>query len=139
MGSNEVNVTIGEDLIKPIVKTKIQAAIAEALGDRDAITKHVIEMVMTQRVDYTGKRSSYDRDNKYSFFEVAIESAMCDAIKEAFAEWVAENKSKIKEAMVTYLETKKARTTLSVGLLNVFTDICAKNLVVELGVKAKQH
>jgi hypothetical protein len=63
MADDVVNLSIGKEIVGPIVEKKIQAAITEHLGDFDKILQGIIANVLNQKVDSQGKISwsSYDK------------------------------------------------------------------------------
>jgi hypothetical protein len=121
---SDVNLSISQEVVKPIIEAQIKTAIAAALGKQDAIIKSAIEAIMNYQVDYQGKHSQYSSDNKYNFVEIHIQEAIQTALKEAIQEWVKENQKRIKEEFFGILKTRKG----SSALVKAFIDGIAQSL-----------
>jgi len=109
---SEVNVQISKDLIAPIIEAKIKGALISALGEEKTLIETVVDRIINQKCDYTGKISTYNSDNKHKWIDVVLKQAIHDSTKEVFNEYVAENKNKIKAEMLRQLRTRKGLTQL---------------------------
>lgn len=115
---SDVNLSISQEVVKPIVETQLKAAIAQALGKQEDIVKSAINAILNFQVDYQGNRSKYDSDNTYNFIDIHIQLAIEKALKEAIQEWVKTNQEQIKKDFFEILKTKKG----SQALIKAFID-----------------
>jgi len=100
MSKDTVNVEISQDLVRPIIETKIQAAIHEALGqDPQRLIQAIVDSAMHTKVDSTGEVGKSSYDNKHDFLEVMVKNAIREESKAALDEVIAEHRPKIREAV----------------------------------------
>lgn len=121
MNESKVQVQITEDLIKPIIEAKVQAAVIEAIGSEKELVTKFISTALETRVAANGKVSSYDRENKYTVLEQMCLDNIRKAAKDAIKEWLESNQSQIKEALLKQLSTKK--------MAGEFTKACLTGLL----------
>lgn len=116
--SDTVAVTVGSDLVKPIVEAKIQAAIVSALGRPEQLIEEAVRTVMNRKVDAQGNPS----DSYYSkpYIEWLASEALRSAVKVAVTNWVALNQSKI-ESQISK-ELKMRSDTFAKAFVNGFSD-----------------
>ena len=60
----DMNISIGQDLIKPIIEAKIQTAIVEAMSKTPEMIERAVTGMLMMKVDHQGRpsTSSYDKD-----------------------------------------------------------------------------
>jgi hypothetical protein len=96
--SDTVAVTVGSDLVKPIVEAKIQAAIVAALGQSDRLINDAVNLVLHRKVDSQGQYTTSDyRSTPY--IEWLCTSVLQCAVKAAVEKWVAANTERIEAAL----------------------------------------
>jgi len=129
---SDVNLSISQEIVKPIIETQIKAAIASALGKKEEIIKSAIDAILNFKVDYQGHRSQYSSDNKYDFIEIHIQKAIEKALTEAIQEWVNTNQKRIKKEFFEILKTRKG----SQALIKAFIDGIAGSLDHSININA---
>ena len=82
--SNEASITIPKDLLQPAISAQVSKAMIEALGSEGKLLLALADRIMTQKVDESGKPSSYSSSKSY--IEWLVENMTKDAIKEAIGE-----------------------------------------------------
>ena len=117
-----VNLQISQDLIKPIIESKIKSALVEALGDEKTIIKDMIDVYLHQKVSSNGNVSSYSSDNKYQLVDILLTKLVTEAVKESMVDWLKDKKDLLKLELSKYFETQKGKKELiksyADGLLN---------------------
>jgi len=93
---NDVNLQIGQDVIRPIIEAKIQAAIvAELSSVKGAVIDEIVRNLLTVRVDENGKRSGYSSDRP--FLEWVVKDAVMNMTKVALKETLEVHGAAIRE------------------------------------------
>ena len=119
---SEVNVSIGKDLIEPIIKAKVQAAIVQAVSsEQDMVTRFIAQALET-KVDKNGKVNYHDYDNKYTMLEYMCIDTLRECARQAIRRWIDENKSEIQKALTAQLKTTKTTSTFAKAILNGLTN-----------------
>ena len=95
-----VNVKISDGLIRPIVETKIRAAIvAEMSKDPQKLIDAIVTEALDYKVGTDGKLSRHSYDNKHRWLSVVLSNIIREEAKRALAELIEENKDKIKDSI----------------------------------------
>jgi len=102
-----VDIKISEDLIKGIIETKVQTAIAEALSSERTVVEQVVSAALTCRVDQNCNRSKYDSDNKYTYIEALCKKLIRDAATQAVQQWAESKQAELEKEFLRQLQTKK--------------------------------
>ena len=106
MGNQTVNVQVGEDLVRPIIESKVQAAVVEGLGKTDDLMRAVISAVIAMKVDREGKPG-----NGYSSDVTLLHYLCTKAIREtaeaAVREWITTQQPKLKAELVKQLDKQR--------------------------------
>ena len=133
MKSN-VNVEISEDLVKPIIQAKIQAAIVTEMSkDKDGLLEAMVNGAMTQKVNDDGRRVKDSYYNKTPFIEVLCKNAIQEAAREAMKDFIEENKPLIKEKI------KKELTRKNSMMAKAVVDGMVKNMQTSWNFKVDTH
>lgn len=127
-----IALTISNDLVKPIIDAKIQAAIVGALGDGADLIKGAVAKALEYKVDRDGKISSYSGDNKYPYLEVIAERLIREATRKALEMWIAENQPKIEAELKKALAKSgsKLAAAFANGLLESVKSSCSHRVEV---------
>jgi hypothetical protein len=127
--AGDVSINVSQELIKPIIDAKIQAAIvAELQKDQNLIPK-MIQAALNLKVDSEGRRRNDSYYDKYPYIEVLCNQAIQEAARHAMKDYLAENKEALKEAVKKQLE--KQKDTLAAA----FVDGLIKNTAIDYHVK----
>lgn len=103
-----VNISMPQDLIKPIIEAKISAAICEHVGDPMLFITKIVGAALQTKVSSEGTVSNYSSDNRYTFLEVITQTAVRNAAKKCVEAWVVENQPLIEKSIVAELNRTKA-------------------------------
>ena len=127
-------VAIPDDVIKPIVQARVQAAIVEALGKQGDLVSAAVAAALTQKVNDKGEVDGrYSYDNKYTFLEVMTNKYIREAAHEALKEHLEKAKAGIKEKVRRELEKKSS--VLAAALVDGF----ARSIETTYGFKLDVH
>ena len=119
---SEVNVSIGKDLIKPIIEAKVQAAIVQAVStEQDLVTRFIAQALET-KVDKNGKVNYHDYDNEYTMLEYMCIDTLRECAKQAIRSWIEENRNEIQKALTAQLKTTKTTSTFAKAIINCLTN-----------------
>ena len=132
MANDNVNVQIGADLIAPIVQAKVNAAIVEAIGDKQAFVESVVAAMLKRKVDSEGKVNSYHGSNTHNMVDWLCRKAIQDAVKEGLESLMQESKPMIKAAIVKQLKSRPGM--LAKALVDGFGAATANRYRVNIAV-----
>ena len=130
------NITLSKDLIEPIVRAQLQASITSALGRSDLLVAQVVQTMLNQKVDSSGKPSSYNSDTPLITW--MANEAIRGAAQEAIKEWFADNKEMMKSHLRTAI-TKNAKGMAEAFVLS-FSEAanCRYTSSVQVTLSAKE-
>lgn len=107
MAQASMEFSMDDELIAPIVKANIQAAIVEALDQKGDIIQTVVSSILQEKVGYDGRRSNYSHDNKISYLEWLCRKAIQDAAKDAITQIVLERQDEMYAEVKRQIENSK--------------------------------
>jgi hypothetical protein len=105
--SDVVNVQVGQELIKPIIESRIRAAVLAGLGNTEELIRAVIYGVLQLKVDREG-RPGQGYSNDIPMLKYLCEKAIKDTAEAAVREWIATQQPKLKAELVKQLDRHKA-------------------------------
>ena len=88
-----------QEIVERAVRDKINAAIAEQLGDPEELIQALVNKALSQKVQANGKRGRSDYDNKHELLDLMAGNFIREAAQEALQEYFQENRGAIKEAV----------------------------------------
>lgn len=135
---SDVNLSISQDVVKPIIEAQVKSAIAQALGSSDKIITDVVNAVIELKVDESGKVNRDSYYNKYNYIDVKIKESIHKAINEAFDEWLGANKDKIKSAMIKQLDSTKSAKKLTQQFIKGLIDSVQFHRYISVNVNIKE-
>lgn len=118
--SSGVSLTVGDDLVRPVIEAKSQAAIVEALGGQGA----VIESLVTQVLGHRVKKREYSSET-WSILEKVCHETLTHAIEGAVREWAKTHHEQIKAEVSRQLTSKKGTSALVRQMLEGVASISA--------------
>lgn len=111
----DMNISIGQDLIKPIIEAKIQTAIFEAMGKSPQMIETAVTAMLMQKVDSQGRPSNSSYDTR-PFLNLLCDQEIREAAKKALIDHLETSRPLIMTAL------KKAITKntehIAVSLVN---------------------
>lgn len=132
---SEVNVSIGKDLIEPIIKAKVQASIVKAVsGEQDMVTRFIAQ-ALEIKVDEDGKVQSNDYRNKFTLLEYMCIETLRDCARDAIKSWIEDNKGEVRKALIAQLKTTKSTSALAKSIINGLTNCVDSDWRMKVEVK----
>lgn len=122
MSDAKVEVKITEDLVKPIIQAKIEAAIVTSLNEEQGLVEKTVAAVLSEKVDNEGKVSKSDYYNKYTRIEYLSTRMIQNAAEAAIVKWAENNQKQIEDAMYKELSKKAQTSNLVKSILNGLVD-----------------
>ena len=119
-----VNLNVDKDYLQEAVKQTVLMGISESLNGKNEIVSQIVNSVLNQKVDKTGKVSSYSSDNKYSLLEVFVNNMLTDLVKEEIKNMVENRKGEISEILKKELNKK---TNIN-KFVDIFIESTATNM-----------
>jgi hypothetical protein len=110
--ADSVDIKISQDLIKPIIESKIQMAIIDSLGDGEKVIADMVKYYMSQKVDSKGNTSSYHSSSDVPRLEYFAKMMIEEAIKNSVKEWTKENTILIQQQITSYFKSKRGSSML---------------------------
>lgn len=125
-----------KDLIEPIIQAHIQAALAEALGEKSNLLGKMAWQILNQTVDTSGQPCNPTSYNKAgTFIEVTLRQSMQKAFRELLDAELVKHKETLKKHLET--ELKKSNSPLTKALLEGMCNSAVTGLRYSLTVTAK--
>ena len=112
----DVNLSISQEVVRPIIESKVKAAIISELGKSNELIESVIEIAMNEKVDSEGKKSRYSSSGDKTFLEFICSRSVQTAAKEALDEYLKEHKEALKQGIKKVMA--KNLNKLSVAFTN---------------------
>lgn len=101
-----LDLNIDQDYLAEAVKQTVMMGISESLNRKNEIVSQIVKMVLSTKVDKTGKISNYDRDNKYTLLEFYARNAIEGITRDELQALVNERKPEITQAIRAELAKK---------------------------------
>lgn len=98
-----VDIKIGDELIRPVIEAKIQAAIIEALSDEKGLIERVVTSALTEKVKTSDSYSS----ERIPWIEKLCREIVQDSAKEAIRQWAESKKEAITAEFLRQLSTQR--------------------------------
>ncbi|QDU61272.1 hypothetical protein Pan216_21260 [Planctomycetes bacterium Pan216] len=108
-----MEVKIGDDVVKPIVEAKIQAAIIEVLGNEKGLIERVVGSIINRKV----KEREYS-SNTIPWIEHVCRDVIRDATEQAIQEWAKSNQGVLVEEFKRQFGQKKTHTAMVKAMLD---------------------
>jgi hypothetical protein len=131
-----VNLSIPENVTKPIIAAKIQEAVTIAMGGADKIIAGVVHQICNTKVNpKDGKVDQYSSNNTMSWMDYHVTSLLQNSIQEELARQVKDVASPIREELVKQLQTKKGASAVAAVLLSSMEGTFGNNYTSKIEIK----
>lgn len=101
-----LDLNIDQDFLANAVQQSVMMGIAESLNGKNEIVSQIVKMVLTQKVDKTGRISSYSRDNEYTLLQYYVMKMLKEVTAEEMQKMVDEHREEITKAIRAELAKK---------------------------------
>ena len=113
-----LNMEINDEVVKKVFEQSLNQAIVTAMGNKEDYMAALVNSAFSQKVDKTGKVSSYDRENRHEWLDIFVKKAIQEAGEEAILEYLDENKKTLKEQVKREMEKPENKS----ALVNAFVE-----------------
>jgi F0F1-type ATP synthase delta subunit len=96
---SDVQLSISNEIVKPIVEAKIQAAIISELEKSADVIESMVSKALTDSCNEKGQKDQYSSYNKFTFIERCCYTAVQEQAKEALKQYLENNRQKLFDAM----------------------------------------
>jgi hypothetical protein len=141
-GNSDISITVGQDLVKPILEQKIKMAILESFDKKEQVLDELIRQVLLVKVDRAGNptRSSYEEVG--TLLDFHFKSAIINALKESVKEFADEHKQEIKLELARQLKSKKGVSSfvssIMTGIIDNIDNKWPKEFIIKLNQFEKE-
>lgn len=119
--TNMVSMSVDPGMVEAILRANIETAMVSAMGDageKGRILDAIVLDALGQKVDESGKVSSYNSENKHTFISVAVKRMIRKLTQEAVGEYVEAHRETLKVKIAAAIEEKAG--TISDSLVDSF-------------------
>lgn len=127
--ADEPTFKIPREVIEPVIKAQVAAAVEQALGGGNKIMEQMVASFLTQPCDASGRVSTYSSDNKYIWIEAAAGQMIKNAFKEMLQEELAKHQVALKKMLIA--EMRKTRSPLVEKLAEAMVSGLADSKLLE--------
>lgn len=137
--SSLVNLSIPENVTKPIIAAKIQEAITIAMGGADKIIGGVVHQICNTKVNPSnGQVDSYSGSNTMTWIDYHVTKLLQNAIQEELSRQIKEVASPVREELVKQLQSKKGANAIAAMLLSSLEGTFGGQYTCKMEVKFEQ-
>lgn len=134
-GKDLVSLEISKEMVLPVLEKQIQAAILSNIGDPGELITKVVHIALHQKVSSSGKKSTYDYENKFDYLDILTNNAIQEAAKEALQEWLSKNKKLIKKIVLQELKSPSRHKSIAKS----FADAIEKSMNCSWNMSCNIH
>jgi len=103
-----LNFTVDPNIVEPIIKAEIQAAIVAHLNNVPDLVAKLVQAAMADKVTESGAKSRSDYENKYLFIDVLCRQAIQEAARESMRVYITDNAPLFQAEMQRQLAKQKS-------------------------------
>lgn len=118
--ADQIDIKISEDLVRPIIETKINQAIVAGMGDFDKVIAKVASTIINHKVDGDGKPERYSSRDNLTYIEWLSKRVIQEAAESAMKEWAEERKPEIQKELVRQMSLKKTTNVMVKAMVDGF-------------------
>lgn len=111
---------VGENIVEPIIRDQVAAAIAAQLGDPEEMIRKLVASALKTKTNANGVVSSSSFENKYDFLEALAAKTIREAATKALEVVVAEQAPIIQAAIEEALRKSPKKTASAI--MSAFVD-----------------
>lgn len=101
-----LDLNVDQDYLAKAVQESVMMGISESLNGKNEIVSQIVKMVLTTKVDKTGKISSYSRDNEYNLLDYYVKKMIKEITAEEMQKMVDEHREEITKTIRAELSKK---------------------------------
>lgn len=115
-----IDFKVSEGLIRPIIESKINAAIVEAMGGHERVIAEMVAGFLNQRVDSEGKDSGYSSNKPRLTW--LVHKMLEEAMKKALTEFLEKKKGFLEKEFEKFFASKTGSHKVIEAMQNGFCD-----------------
>ena len=133
-----LDLNVDQDFLAKAVQESVMMGISESLNGKNEIVSQIVKMVLTTKVDETGKISSYSRDNEYTLLDYYVTKMIKEVTAEEMQKMVDEHREDITKAIRSELSKKVNYTKFVDAFINNVSSAVDKSWFPKIEVKFEQ-
>lgn len=102
--TEQIGFNIPKELLTPIIRETVSAAIIKELGDPSEVIRLLVGRALGEKVSKNGQKSGYDYENKFTYLELMTGKYIREIAEVALREIFEERKDDVKAAIKASLE-----------------------------------
>jgi hypothetical protein len=131
--SDQIDIKVSQDLVKPIIEAKIKAAIIQALDGEKKILEGILDAYMMQKVDERGKPGSgYNSDKPR--IDWLLTSCIEDALRDAIKEHLSQNQEQFTQEFLKYFQSKRGSNLIVKAMQEGLLESMSSNWRFSIGL-----
>lgn len=129
-----LDLNIDDNYLAECVKQTVIAGIAESLNGKNEITSHIVNAVLSQKVDKRGRVSGWSSDNTQTVLEYYVSNAIREVAEEEIKRAMEEARPQIAETMRRELGKAKTIDKLVAEFAKDMVNSCTNYWHATLGI-----
>lgn len=109
-----LKIEVGEEVLTPIIKEKIQAAILQATAEDINLINKIVEKTLNARVNQYGVRMN---DGEYSYVEFILRQSLQKYTQETITQLIEEKSTLIRAEIKKQISSKKTSSSFVEAIL----------------------
>ena len=109
-----MKIDVGENIVEPIVRDQVAAAIASHLGDPEDLIRKLVGAAMKVKTNANGVVSSSSYENNHDFMEALCGKMIREAAKASLEKVVKEQAPAIEQAITEQLKRSPKKTAAAI-------------------------
>ena len=109
-----MKIDVGENIVEPIIRDQIAAAVAAHLGDPEEMIRKLVAVALKTKVNQHGVVGQSSYENKYDFLEALAGKAIREATKAALEKIINEQAPTIQSAIEDELRKRPKKTAAAI-------------------------
>ena len=133
-----LDLNVDQDFLAKAVQESVMMGISESLNGKNEIVSQIVKMVLTTKVDETGKISSYSRDNEYTLLDYYVTKMIKEVTAEEMQKMVDEHREEITKTIRAELSKKVNYNKFVDAFINNVSSAVSNSWCPKIEVKFEQ-
>lgn len=134
-----LDLNVDQDYLAKAVQESVMMGISESLNGKNEIVSQIVKMVLTTKVDKTGKISSYSRDNEYTLLDYYVTKMIKEITAEEMQKMVDEHREEITKTIRAELSKKVNYNKFVDAFINNVSSAVSNSWCPKIEVKFEQR
>ena len=133
-----LDLNVDQDYLAKAVQESVMMGISESLNGKNEIVSQIVKMVLTTKVDKTGKISSYSIDNEYNLLDYYVKKMIKEITAEEMQKMVDEHREEITKTIRAELSKKVNYNKFVDAFINNVSSAVSDSWCPKIEVKFEQ-